>query len=213
MQRGLKIFFKSLILLIIIPIFYLFSAFILSYFPSSPQFIDKNSQTIHLLYNTTHSDIVLNLKQLPRQYKKNFPMIQHRKSGYLIFGWGDKETYLNTPKWADLHISTAIKALFINTPSLMHVQYVSSLKNIQKIKSIPLSNKQFKRLQTSIFSSFNFTQQSYKGYGKNDLFYSSPYHYNLFNTCNTWTGNQLHYAGISISYWTPLSSNLISSLP
>ncbi|RUM71342.1 MAG: hypothetical protein DSZ07_00665, partial [Sulfurovum sp.] len=53
----------------------------------------------------------------------------------------------------------------------------------------------------------------YQGYGRDDLFYPSIYKYNLFNTCNTWTGDQLREANVSISYWTPLSSNIIDSLP
>jgi len=35
-----------------------------------------------------------------------------KKGDWLAFGWGDKGFYLNTPTWADLKFSTAVKAAF-----------------------------------------------------------------------------------------------------
>jgi len=213
MWNGLRKIFKGLVLLLLFPLLYFITAFLFSYFPSSSTTLHNSEKVIYLSYNDTHSDIILSLQQVPPKYHHFFETIHQNKKGYFLFGWGDKETFLNTPTWDDLQVSTALKALFINTPSVMHVQYFSTLKRLRHVKSIQLSNEQVEHVIQNIFSSFDFSKKAYHGYGRNDLFYNSPYPYNLFNTCNTWTGDQLRHAGVSMSYWTPLSSNIITSLP
>lgn len=143
----------------------------------------------------------------------NFKAFKKHKKGYLAFGWGDKETYLNTPNIKDIKISTSLKALFINTPALMHVRYLQDIYHYQNMKSIKLSTAQQKNLKQSILNSFNFTKEQYRGYGREDFFYTAKGKYNLLHTCNTWTGERLREANISMSYWTPLSQNVIQALP
>lgn len=211
----IKVVTKSFIFFIFITLLYLFVAFVLAIFPKNGTVInsDINTATIYILYNEMHSDIVLEINSSNQELQKRLSPLIKSSNGYLAFGWGDKETYLNTPTWDKIQISTTFKALFLNTPSVMHVSYYPYIKRFQKIKKVKMSLTQFNNLQESIFQSFDFTKKSDKGYGYNDLFYTSNYKYNLFNTCNTWTGNQLRDSNITMSYWTPLSQNVIDSLP
>jgi len=214
---GIQIEFKSGIKLIFIPVsiifFYFSTAFLLSFFPSKQKDSIK-TETIYIIYNTMHTDIVLELNKTNQLWDKTLPIVIQNKTGYIAFGWGDKETYLNTPTWDKLSISTTLKALFINTPSLMHVSHIANIKHYKNIKKIDVSKEQLETLEKSILKSFNLiTKQHYKAYKQNDLFYPSTYKYNLFNTCNTWTGDTLRDANISMSYWTPLSQNVVDSLP
>lgn len=193
---------------------YMFTAFCFTFFPANPANTQINKkETIHILYDEMHSDIVLDLSKTTQKWSDLFPTLIKGKKGYLAFGWGDKETYLNTPTWDDLKTSTALKALFSNSPSLVHVSYYRSIKNFQNIKVIRLSKEQQQALEKALLKSFDFKGKTYKGYRRNDLFCTSPYSYNLINTCNTWTGDTLRDANISVSYWTPLSQNVIHSLP
>ncbi len=131
----------------------------------------------------------------------------------MAFGWGDKETYLNTPTWSDISILTTLKALFINTPSLLHVIYYKDIEWFKHLKRVKVSLEQEELLMQSILNSFNKKENPLQGYSKNDLFYPSLYRYNLFYTCNTWTGERLRDANISVAYWTPFSYNVVASLP
>ena len=164
-----------------------------------------------------HSDIVINLETSTVPWKEHLPnLLKSKDKGFLSFGWGDQETYLNTPTWDDLRVSTALKALFINTPSLMHVTYLKRINRFRHIKAISITKEQHKRLEKNILRSFGKEVKFYhKGYRHNDKFYYSKpnNNYNIINTCNTWTGESLYDANISVSRWTPFAYNVIYSLP
>lgn len=162
-----------------------------------------------------HSDIIIDIDDLDKNWSKLLPrVIKNRQRGYLSFGWGDRDTYLNTPNWSDLEFYTAIKAIFVNTPSVMHVEYYSRIHRYKYLKEIKITKPQLQKIEKTILESFGgvptFTN---RGYGYNDKFYDSPYKYNLIHTCNTWTGDTLRDANITMSYWTPISYNVINALP
>ena len=207
------LFFKFFLFLFIPLITYITIAHLLTFFPSKKKpFLDQN-RSIYISYSQLHSDIIININALDKRWEEKLPSKVMQSQGYLSFGWGDKEFYLNTPTWDDLKINSALKALFINSPSVVYVKHHHTIGYFQDIKEIKLSSKQLQKLENSIFKSFDFKNKHYKGYGYDDIFYSSPYQYNIFNTCNTWTGEQLREADVSVSYWTPFSYNIINSLP
>ncbi len=210
--RFTKILFSILLIILTPIILYLSTAFLLSFFPKKNSFQIKKEKKVYIIYDDVHSDIAFNLQDISDNWIKNLPILKNKKKGYIAFGWGDKETYLNTPTWNDIKISTSLKALFINTPSLMHITYYPSINYFRGVKPIKISSNQNKKIKKSIFKSFNFQKNIYNGYGYNDLFYDSPYKYNFIYTCNTWIGDVLREANISISYWTPLTTNIINSL-
>jgi len=213
--KSIKFMLKALLLITLLTALYFSTAYLLVFLPSKPTTKEQNrSEDIYILYNTMHSDILLNTRGLNKELKTELNSLIKKREGYLAFGWGDKETYLNTPTWNDIKISTSLKALFINTPSLMHVSFYKNINRFRYVKNIKLSKKEKEKLESSILKSFDLKiDEHYQGYGRDDLFYPSVYKYNLFNTCNTWTGDRLREANVSISYWTPLSSNIIDSLP
>lgn len=208
-----KAFTMLLLLLSSVPL-YIIIAFSLTFFPANTNNLTNKNKSVYILYDEMHSDIVFNIKDLSQPWAQLLPkLLKEKKEGYIAFGWGDKETYLHTPTWNDLKTSTALQALFTNTPSLMHVSYYRHLHHFKNLKKIALSKEQQRRLEANIIKSFDFKGKYYRGYRDNDLFYTSPYIYNLFNTCNTWTGDTLRDANITVSYWTPFSQNIIHSLP
>jgi uncharacterized protein (TIGR02117 family) len=213
LKKIIKRFIILMIAIISSITLYFTTAFLLTLFPTKPKNSNQN-QIIYLIYNDMHSDIVLELNATNTDWKKYLSPLLQYKNGYLSFGWGDKETYINTPTWNELSISTTLKALFVNTPSLMHVSHISDINDYQAIKKIHISKEQLTALEKNILKSFDLNaDKNYKAYSHDDLFYPSNYKYNLFNTCNTWTGETLREANISMSYWTPLSQNVIDSLP
>ena len=208
MQKIFKYFFYFIFILLFIVGLYFFIAYVFTFFKKNNSIKTKQENTIYLLYSTVHSDIVFNIKDINLS---KFPEFK-QKNGYLAFGWGDKETYLNTPNINDIKISTSLKALFINTPSLMHVSYISNVLQYKNVKEIKLSSGQEKHLKASIMQSFKFKEKAHKGYGREDFFYVAKGKYNLINTCNTWTGDQIRESNISMAYWTPFVWSVTNSL-
>lgn len=206
--------FKYLFYIVLIPIVSVFTYIIISYiftlFPKEiPQSLNK-TKNVYILYNEMHSDIAFPIQDFNRSL---FPEFQNKKTGYLLFGWGDKETYLNTPQWTDLTLSTTLKALFINTPTLMHVSYIPNIHKYLNVKTIKLSVSEKTYLKNAILKDFNFEGKHYKGYEEEDFFYTAHKPYNLINTCNTWTGDKLREANVSMPYWTPFASSVVNALP
>jgi len=210
MKKVFRSFIQLIIFLILALILYFLLSYLLTFFPKQATSNETKERSIYILYSPMHTDIVFNIEEMNTA---NFPEFKNRREGYLAFGWGDKETYLNTPTWDKLKTSTALKALFINTPSVMHLSYFRDIHRYRDIKKIELSKNQFNYLIETILQQFNSQKKIYRGYGRDDFFYDAKGSYNIINTCNTWTGTKLREANISVSYWTPLSQNVIASLP
>ncbi len=214
-MKILKILSTFVLLLLLPFLFYVGIAYLLTYFPTKGSNANPKNSTIYLFYDAIHSDIVIDLSKSTLLWHHYLPQLlpSDHPRGYLFFGWGDKATYLNTPTWDKLQPTVALKALFINTPSMMHVQHIYRVSQLKNLIKIPLSLSQQQTVEQHILESFgtnpHFVQQ---GYWSRDAFYDSPYPYNLFHTCNTWSGDILRESNISMSYWTPLSFNLISVL-
>ncbi len=214
-MRGIKKILKLFLFLTLVPFFYVGVSYIFMIFSSKGSITNSSkTQKIYILYNSMHSDIVFNLETSKVDWNRFLPqVVQGRKIGYLAFGWGDKETYLNTPTWDDLKLSTALKALFLNTPSLLHVAYYRDIDYYQT-KEVVLTQKQFDSLEQILKREFSkVPYYEAKGFGRDDAFYSSNRVYNAINTCNTWSGDRLREANIGMSYWTPFSFNVVESLP
>ena len=205
-------FLKYLILLIFS---YIFTVFILIFFPKKSKVASNlKNITIYIYYDTMHSDIILDTNSSKIDWQNLFPkLLKDKEYRYLEFGWGDRDTYLNTPDWGDLRVSTAFYALFINTPALIHLIYFNHIDNFTNIKKVKVTKEQYRFIENRILKSFGdkITFVS-KGYWGIDAFYSAKDKYNIFNTCNTWTGDILRDANITMSYWTPISYSVIYSL-
>ena len=210
MKKIFKYFFYLILSLLSIIGLYFLVAYLFTFFPKNSLEQTREKNIIHILYSDIHSDIVFNIRDINLS---KLPEFKEKKNGYLAFGWGDKETYLNTPNINDIKISTSLKALFINTPSLMHVSYIPNILRYKDIKQIKLSSIQKEHLKKSIMQNFSPKIKVYKGYGKEDFFYTAKGQYNFINTCNTWTGDKLRESNVSMPYWTPFVWSVTSPLP
>ncbi|MCR9173267.1 MAG: TIGR02117 family protein [bacterium] len=123
---------------------------------------------------------------------------------YLVFGWGDKGFYMNTPEWSDLTAKTASSALLVPTSTAMHVGFEPApVENDDCIK-IYVTKKQYLKITDYVHRSFLLKDDKVqlipgKSYGPNDNFYEANSSYHLFRTCNTWTSNALKEAGVRTS--------------
>jgi uncharacterized protein (TIGR02117 family) len=135
---------------------------------------------------------------------------------YLALGYGNREFYLNTPRWADLRLRTALTAAFGQGRSLMHVEHEWDPKPDEHQRSVRISREQYRRLATHIRHSFEGDRQGRtipllgRGYGPADVFYEARGPYNAFFTCNEWTGAALRAAGVRIGVWTPFSQSVMA---
>lgn len=138
-------------------------------------------------------------------------------SDHLLFGWGDRAFYLETPTWGDVRPSTALNALWGSDSALIHVDHVVAPTPGDSIRPIVVSRAQFRAIAAAIREDFIVDLQGrptpVPGYGATDVFYEAWGRYSAISTCNEWTGGILRDAGVRVGKWTPFSFGLMWWFP
>lgn len=206
-KRILLLFFGFIVL-------YLVTAWICSNISTKIDYTnEKKFHTIYLASNGVHTDVIFSLKTLD----KSFTSLNYKTNPkYIAFGWGDKGFYLNTPTWGDLTFSTAVKAVFLESPTAMHVTEYSNIGN--DWKKVEIDNFQLIALINFIQNSFKYSSEnefikitSYS-YGSNDTFYEATGSYSCIRTCNTWTNEAMKKAEVKTAIWTPFDWGVLKHL-
>jgi uncharacterized protein (TIGR02117 family) len=125
---------------------------------------------------------------------------------WLWFGWGDRDFYLNTPTWAEVRPQTVARAAVGSGDTLVHVDHL--LVPFEDGRPVRLTQDQYRRLAARIRSAFA-SGRPIPGYDVADVFYPAHGHYDLFRTCNWWTGRLLAQAGVRVGAWTPFSATVM----
>lgn len=219
-NQLIRLVLKSLAGFIAILIFYMLSAFTLSKITVNSNITSQDKIIpIYILSNGVHTDIVLPVKNhlydwTPKVKFEN-TIAKDTSAKLIAFGWGDKGFYLETPTWADLKVSTALKAATGLSTSAIHATFYKSLKENDHCKRILISESEYMNLVGFISNSFqqdagNFLKiETDAVYGKNDAFYEAKGSYSLFHTCNTWANNALKAANQKAALWTPTDTGIL----
>lgn len=204
---------------------YLFVAGICSCIPVNSDFTEeKNGIEIAVISNGVHTDIAVPVKNETADWSQLLPCSDVKEADssyrYISFGWGDKGFYIETPTWADLKASTAFKAMFWLSSSAMHVTWRKDLPADRiRCRRFRISKEKYALLCQYIRDSFcpgtSCPAQCIKApsYGRHDAFYEARGTYNLFRTCNVWTGEGLKIAGVKVALWTPFEKGVFQQLP
>jgi uncharacterized protein (TIGR02117 family) len=130
---------------------------------------------------------------------------------WLVFGWGGRAFYLETPTWADLKLVPALKALTIDR-SVLHAELAGEIdRSLPNVKAIRVSEDEYSKLLQSVLDSFDPQQPAaIEGafYGPNDRFYEANGYFNVLLSCNTWAAKVLRAGGVQTGWWNPLPQSL-----
>jgi len=204
---------------IAIVLLYLLSALVLSVISVNNKPNVSNDVAIYLLSNGDHTDIVVpiknSLKNWSTEIKYENTIANDTTAKYVAIGWGNKDFYLNTPTWAQLKLSLALKAVFGLGPSAIHTDFCKILVQGTHCKKVMLSNRQYIKLVNYIDTSFKrdangnaINVKTHANLDNTDAFYEAKGNYNLFYTCNTWANNALKACGQKACLWTPFDKGI-----
>ena len=178
----------------------------------------KKDVSIYILTNGVHTDIVLPLKNEHFDWSKQVNPADTKSKdtsfNYVAMGWGDKGFYLETPTWADLKVSTALKATTGISTSAMHVTFYKNMKENVSCKKIQISSENYNKLIAYLNKSFQTQSGKFLKietdavYGKTDVFYEAKGSYSLFYTCNSWANQALKAANQKAALWTISDSGI-----
>ena len=184
--------------------------------------VDTATRRILLLHNPIHTDIAIPLDAavladfdflLGAGIPADLP-----DARYLVFGWGGREFYINTPVWSELKAGPLFKGLTLDR-SVMHVEVAGDIPEPQPVVTgHALSEAGYDRLLTFIRASFRSSPErgpihiEGAAYGEFDAFFEANGWFNAVAGCNTWTATALREAGLRTGWWNPLPQSLAVSL-
>lgn len=176
---------------------------------------------ILILSGAIHTDIAVPINDRVRTTfsflaDEGFPLADPN-ARWLIFGWGGRSFYLETPTWADLRPMPVLRAFTIDR-SVMHVEIAGDISaRLPGISTIGVSEGEFQHLLD--FMSDSFARQSSAvrpipdaAYGQFDRFFEANGYFNALFGCNTWAAGALRAAGRRTGLWNPLPQTLELSL-
>ncbi len=175
----------------------------------------SDTRIFYIFHDFAHTEIILEAKDLIPELKRSLqPFISDITKGYIAFSYGDEAFMFQTPRWRDIQISLALKALFINTPAVIRVGHYPSIRHDKTIITLKIDNRRLQILQHAILQSFMQKQGCLiplRHYPDNRYirYFRARKPYNLFYTCNTWSGDMLRSAALPLSSWTPLSFQVV----
>lgn len=179
-------------------------------------------RTILLLANPIHTDIAL---PATPDVLKAFAFVSsggldldYPGVDWVIFGWGSRRFYVETPRWADLKLGPVVAALTFDS-SVMHVVRAGYIDpGAPNVRSLTLSADGFRKLTDAIRQDFapeaDGPRRALEGvsYTAHDAFFSAKGSFNAINGCNAWTARMLRLGGLTTGWWTPLPQGLLWSL-
>ncbi|UXT41698.1 TIGR02117 family protein [Agrobacterium tumefaciens] len=172
---------------------------------------------ILLLSNPIHTDIALpvddDLRRDFSELQEGGIAVNHPAAAYLVFGWGGRSFYTETPTWADLKPMPVLRSLTLDR-SVMHVDVTGDFAaDLAGVKRLRISEAGYRRLVAAIRASFLRDDGGGGGkvrliagvsYGLTDAFFEANGRFNALVGCNTWSAAMLREAGIRTGWWTPL---------
>lgn len=212
MKTVLKLLTKILSILVAIPLLYLLVSYVLTIIPVSEKETDQPKiHTIYLTTNGVHADLVLPKDLINPEILKD--QIMKSTDKYFAFGWGEENFYINTPTWGDLTFSTAIRAAFLESKTLVHV----TRYKLKRPKWIPVQITEEQRYRLNTYISKTFDESSGEKIlisgatytPDRDNFYRAHGNYMFYNTCNSWLNAGLKESGMKGSLWTPFDFGVL----
>ena len=197
---------------------YFLVALIGSHLPRNNEWQEpRDGITIYIVSNGYHSGIIVPVsaggEDLSLLIKPTDLPDQRLAGNYLLFGWGDRDFYLNTPTLADVKASTALSALIGSGETLVHVDHLQSPADVVDPRAERLTTAEYLKLlrfiRATIIVSADGHAAPIAGYGESDMFYEARGRYSLVNTCNNWTSDALAAAGVKTASWSPFSGGVM----
>jgi uncharacterized protein (TIGR02117 family) len=178
---------------------------------------------IRVVSTAVHADVIVPLVTVDFNWLEHFPheLFQGdvRFATHVAVGWGDRGFYLETPTWAELKLSTALRALLWPTASCFHVTMTRADQWLGKGRLIRISPARYRELVEYILSGLIRDAQGRVtvvpgiAHGDSDIFLEARGRYHCLNTCNSWVGRAMRRAGIRVPWFTPLPKSMFLWLP
>ncbi len=209
--------------MLLFPLLYMLISHLLIYLPCqhhSDSDANETSVTIYLYAPKNgifaHSEIIVPLSIFERDKPIVKSLFKGLRCGYAALSYGDKGFMQDQGGFEEINYPLALKALLLPTPALMKVALMRDFDKSQTV-AFALNASQTEELKEAILGSFRMRNGDAIPYNSPLLdpsfdYYEAKLSYNLFYTCNSWSGRVLWHAGVCVSPWTPFGYQLRKSI-
>lgn len=180
---------------------------------------DPSTVEIMVTTNGVHTELVLPAVTTIKDWRTTFPDVgREQRSGqsptHVAIGYGEEEVFLDTPTWADLDPSTALRIALRGGEALLRVGYRSWPNPDERHRSLRLRREEYRKLVTHIEAALRpiaktRTRKIYRGDPPGQTYYEAANRYTLASSSNQWTADTLAAAGVKIGLWTPFSGGVM----
>ena len=208
------------------PALYLAAALILERVPVNGDFrAAAEGVPIGVYSNGVHAELLLPVSAAGLDWRETFRLDAFPRldaavapPAVLGIGWGHRDFYLETPTWADVRPTTALKAVLGLGGSLVHVAYWPPLAEDDASAWIVVPVATYRRLAAYVGANLARDAAGQPrwiegaAYGDNDAFFAAVGDYGPILTCNEWVGRGLAEAGVRTGLWTPFPGAILDHL-
>ena len=170
---------RAVLAIVAVAALYLIAAVIGSLVPRNADWQEpRQGILIFLRTNGVHADIVLPASAAGLDLYRLVPPADIRDpekaDGWIAFGWGQREFYIETPRWADLTVRSALRSV-LGGDALMHVEHLGRPSVSGAMRSIRLDPASYRRLVASVACDFVREESGRtvplrgRGYGSSDI--------------------------------------------
>lgn len=188
---------------------------------AKPDTVMGERHRILVLANPIHTDIAIpidaeTLTRFPFLGESGMP-VAHPDARWLVFGWGGRAFYIETPAWSELKPMPLFKGLTLDR-SVIHADVGGDIvEPADHVAGFEIGPQEYERLLSFIDASFSRTDGQIQlipdaAYGQNDRFFEANGWFSAVMGCNTWTAKALREAGLRTGWWNPLPVSLSASL-
>jgi uncharacterized protein (TIGR02117 family) len=164
---------------------------------------------VYIADNGVHTDIVMPVRAAGLDWRAVLSPADVAEPPaaprWVAFGAGERGVYLETPRWRDLRLPVALRAI-TRGERIVHVEWVADPS--YSARAIRLRPEEYRRLWASVRAEFRDGRAqkiAHKGYGTSDAFYLGTGKTSALSTCNQWVADRLRIAGVETSLWTPFT--------
>ncbi|MEL6142234.1 MAG: TIGR02117 family protein [Bacteroidota bacterium] len=195
---------------------YILAAYVLPLFPTKAKPTKGPiSYKTFLVGNGVHLDLAIPRQLLPNDLIEQVAITSNAQ--YFAFGWGDRGFYLDAPTWAELKFKTAVKAMLLKSPTVMHVVEHDVIG--ENWRTVSLSEEQLTDIITYLQGGFQTDERNClieiegESYSDRDKFYEATGDYHALLTCNTWINKGLKQAGLRTAVWSAREQGVLRYFP
>ncbi|GIL00323.1 MAG: hypothetical protein BroJett030_02220 [Alphaproteobacteria bacterium] len=174
------------------------------------------TETVYLLTTLLHADFALAVDGPTRARfaflaEAGVP-IDHPALKFLVFGWGSRAFYTQTPRLADIRPGPTLTAI-TGDESVLRVAPAGDVRALPNAVAIALPPGGLARLADFIEASFardggDGVRLVRPGFGLGDAFFAARGAFNILRPCNVWAAEGLRAAGLPTGLWTPTTQSL-----